>query len=40
LFLPTANFGATKPTLLDGHPKPPILPDSFFVLAVAPVVMK
>jgi YVTN family beta-propeller protein len=40
LFLPTANFGPAKPTLLDAHPKPSILPDSFFVLAVAPVVMK
>jgi YVTN family beta-propeller protein len=40
LFLPTANFGAAKPTLIDAHPKPPILPGSFFVLAVAPVVMK
>jgi YVTN family beta-propeller protein len=40
LFLPTANFGAAKPTSLDAHPKPPILPGSFFVLAIAPVVMK
>jgi YVTN family beta-propeller protein len=40
LFLPTADFGAATPTLLDAHPKPPILPGSFFVLAVAPAVMK
>jgi YVTN family beta-propeller protein len=40
LFLPAANFGAAKPTLLDAHPKPPILPDSFFVIAVTPVVMR
>ena len=40
LFLPAANFGAAKPTLLDSHPKPAILPGSFFVLTVVPVVMK
>jgi YVTN family beta-propeller protein len=36
LFLPTANFGPATPTSLDAHPRPPILPGSFFVLAIAP----
>jgi YVTN family beta-propeller protein len=40
LFLPTASFGAVKPTLLDAHPKPPVLPDTFMVLAVTPVILK
>ena len=39
VFLPSANFGAASPSLLDSHPKPPILPDSFFVLAVTPVAV-
>jgi YVTN family beta-propeller protein len=37
LFLPSAKFGAVSPTPLDAHPKPPILPDSFFLLTVTPV---
>jgi YVTN family beta-propeller protein len=39
LFLPSANFGPAKPSLLDAHPKPPILPDSFFVLTVTPAAL-
>jgi len=35
LYLPTAAFGPVKPGVLDAHPKPPILPGSFFVLVVA-----
>ena len=36
LYLPTAGFGVAKPSVLDAHPKPPILPASFVVLVVAP----
>jgi YVTN family beta-propeller protein len=39
VFLPSANFGAASRSLLDAHPKPPILPGSFFVLAIAPVAV-
>ena len=39
LFLPSANFGPAKPSLLDAHPKPPILPDTFFVLTVTPAAL-
>jgi len=35
LYLPTAKLGTAEPTAFDAHPKPPILPDSFFVLVVA-----
>jgi YVTN family beta-propeller protein len=35
LYLPTAAFGPAKTGVLDAHPKPPILPGSFFVLVVA-----
>lgn len=38
LYLPTASFGPVKAGLLDPHPKPPILPDTFMVLVVAPAV--
>lgn len=36
LYLPTAGFGVAKPTALETHPKPPIVPASFVVLVVAP----
>jgi YVTN family beta-propeller protein len=36
LYLPAASFGVAKPSVLDAHPKPPILPASFVVLVVAP----
>jgi YVTN family beta-propeller protein len=35
LYLPSAALGPVTPSLLDSHPKPPILPNSFFVLVVA-----
>ncbi len=38
LYLPTASFGPLKAGPLDAHPKPPILPDTFMVLVVAPAV--
>jgi YVTN family beta-propeller protein len=38
LYLPTASFGPVKAGLLDAHPKPPILPDSFVVLVIAPTL--
>lgn len=36
VYLPTANFGPVQPSLLDAHPKAPILPGTFVVLAIAP----
>jgi YVTN family beta-propeller protein len=36
IYLPTASFGPVQPSLLDAHPKAPILPGTFVVLAVAP----
>ncbi|MGO8975119.1 MAG: YncE family protein [Steroidobacteraceae bacterium] len=36
IYLPTASFGSISPSLLDPHPKSPILPNSFVVLVVAP----
>jgi DNA-binding beta-propeller fold protein YncE len=38
LYLPSAEFGETPPpSSADAHPRPPILPGTFFVLAVQPV---
>jgi len=36
LYLPSAGLGPVTPGMFDSHPKPPILPNSFFVLVVAP----
>jgi YVTN family beta-propeller protein len=40
LYLPSADLGEAKPSASDPHPRPPILPNSFFVLAVTPVIEK
>jgi DNA-binding beta-propeller fold protein YncE len=36
LYLPTASFGPLPPGAADAHARPPILPDSFVVLVIAP----
>lgn len=36
LYLPSAEFGEAQPSAGDSHPRPPILPGTFFVLAIAP----
>ena len=40
LYLPSAELGEAKPSASDPHPRPPILPNSFFVLAVTPESIK
>jgi hypothetical protein len=38
LYLPSAEFGETPPASSpDAHPRPPILPGTFFVMTVQPV---
>jgi YVTN family beta-propeller protein len=37
LYLPTASFGPMSSAAADEHPKPPILPNTFVVLVVAPI---
>jgi len=37
LYLPTASFGPVESSVLGEHSKPPILPNSFVVLVVAPI---
>ncbi|MGC1386964.1 MAG: hypothetical protein WA807_03040 [Steroidobacteraceae bacterium] len=39
LYLPTASFGPVAQGPGEAHPRPPILPGSFVVLVVAPVVL-
>ncbi len=40
LYLPSADLGEARPSASDPHARPPILPNSFFVLAIAPVIEK
>jgi DNA-binding beta-propeller fold protein YncE len=37
LFLPSAEFGSVEPSAADPHPRPPVLPNTLFIIEIAKI---